>query len=267
VRRRLGLGTGAAVVVAYVAAAVLSGHLSPLARRPLLDGLIPPTPYRWVDPPPELASTNVEPASQTFEVALGERGSETAVLTTADAQVTLILPKNVFPAAPDQRAVSVRIEPLAASAVDEPDPPLLILGNVYRLEAAYRPSRDLAAFGGEARVVLVYPRIANDHGGHEILVSHDGRSWRGSETNDLPSIQQADAAIASLGYVTVGGRPPSPTASSAPGASSSTAATIGIVAGLLVLAVGTAVVLWPSRRRPTGATGSRPTRSRSSRRG
>ena len=99
------IAAGIAIVAFYAATAWLSGQLSPLARRPLLDGLAPPTPYRWVDPPPELASTNLAPAPGTFRVELGTRGSLTAVLTTTDAQVTLILPKGSFAPAEGERAI------------------------------------------------------------------------------------------------------------------------------------------------------------------
>ncbi len=79
------LAIGLAVVAVYVAAAWFSGRLSPLARQPLLDGLIPPAPYRWEDPPPELAPTNVEPTPETALVELGNSGSVTAIVSTDDA--------------------------------------------------------------------------------------------------------------------------------------------------------------------------------------
>ena len=48
---RRALATGAGIALLYVALAVLSGHLSPLARRPLLDGFAPVPQYRWVSRP------------------------------------------------------------------------------------------------------------------------------------------------------------------------------------------------------------------------
>ncbi len=270
--RRVAIVTGLLVVGVYAASAALSGHLSPLARHPLLDGLVPPTAYKWVDPPPELASTNLPPGRQDFPVDLGDAGSKTAVLTTDDAQVTLILPRGAFASAPGEDSIRVRIEPLAASEVAVPAEPAEILGNVYLLEATYRPSGDPAPLAADSRVVLVYPLIANDHGGHEVVVSVDGDTWTAAETNDLPSIQQADAALDTLGYVAVEATNVSPTA--APGGAGSgggsNAAVIAIVAGLIVLVIGTAIVLRPNRPGSAAATGSRresrsPYRSRSSR--
>jgi len=267
--RRVALVMGILVVGMYAASSALSGHLSPLARRPLLDGLVPPTAYEWVDPPPELASTNLAPARQDFQVDLGDAGSRTAVLTTGDAQVTLILPRGAFAGAPGQDSILVRIEPLAASEVDAPAEPGQILGNVYLLEATYRPSGEPAALAANSRVVLVYPLVANDHGGHEVVVSVDGATWDAADTNDLPSIQQADAAIDTLGYVAVSATNVSPTASpggSTEGGGRSNAATIGIVAGLIVLAIGAAIALRPNRPGSAAARDSRPSRSRNTRR-
>jgi hypothetical protein len=235
----------AGVVVAglYAASAAVSGHLSPLARRPLLDGLAPPTPYRWVDPPPELAASNRAPEPGSFRAPLGSEGSRTAVFTTDDAQVTLILARGTFANAPDQRFVEISVEPLAPTAVAVPEEPLRITGNVYLLEAVYRPSGDPAPLAIDTRVVLTYPLLSNDHGGHAVVLSTDGERWRATDTNDLPSIQQADGPIDALGYVAVAGTPAAATASPGGADGGSAVATIVIVAALVVLAVGAAVAL------------------------
>jgi hypothetical protein len=230
------------VALAYLASALWSGHLSPLARRPLLDGLTPPTAYRWVEPPPELAATNEPPTPGTFDVDLGNGGSETAVFTTDDAQVTLILPEGSFADARDQRSVRITVEPLAGE-VAHPDDPLRVVGNVYLVEAAYRPSGDPADLSSLATVVLVYPLLANDHGGHSIIRSATGERWEALETDDLPSIQQAGADIDGLGYLSVAGEPASPTVGASEDDAGSSTATIVIVAALLVLAVTAALLL------------------------
>jgi hypothetical protein len=238
---------GVAVVAVYVATAWFSGQLSPLAQRPLLDGLVPPAPYRWVDPPPELASTNVEPTPVTTVVKLGNRGSATAIVSTDDAQVTLVLPRGAFGNAPQQQSVRVRIEPLPPDAVEPPEPPLRILGNVYRLRGNYVPSGEAAPFESvSARVVLVYPFISTDHWQHAVIVSRDGESWTAVETNDFRGIQQADGPIDALGYVAVtqtGMRAsPAPTADDGVDV-----VTIGIVVGLVALAAGAVWAVRPAR--------------------
>jgi len=232
------LGAGLGIAVIYAATAILSGHLSPLARQPLLDGYGPPTPYRWVDPPPELAATNEKPTPGRFEVNLGNKGSETAVFTTGDAQVTLIFPEGSFANAEGQRSVKVTVEPLPSSIV-HPEEPLNAVGNAYLIEATYLPSGDAAKLASLATVVLVYPLLAN-HGSHSMIWSRSGNTWRALDTDDLPSIQQAGADIDELGYLSVAGQPLSPPAGAGT-ADGGSVATIAIVAGLAVLVV---VALW-----------------------
>lgn len=251
------LAIGIAVVAVYVATAWFSGQLSPLARRPLLDGLIPPAPYRWVDPPPELASTNVDPTPVTTVVDLGNRGSETAIVSTDDAQVTLVLPRGAFGTAPQQQSVRVRIDPLPPDVVEPPEPPLRIIGNVYRLRGNYVPSGDRAPIQSVGtRVILVYPFFPTDHWQHAVISSADGESWTAVETNDFRAIQQADGPIDALGYVAVaqtGMR-----AAQAPTADGGVdVATVAIIAGLVALAAGAVWAIRPargsSRRRPGGS--------------
>jgi hypothetical protein len=240
--RSRALGAGLAVVLVYAATAILSGHLSPLSRRPLLDGLAPPTAYRWVEPPPELAATNQKPTPGTFTVNLGNDGSKTAVFTTDDAQVTVILPEGSFAEAEGQRTVEVTVEPLAG-ATAHPDDPLHVVGNVYLVEATYQPSGEAAKLANPANVVIVYPLLANDHGSHAIIWSRSGERWKALETDDLPSIQQAGADIDDLGYLSVAGQPASSIAGSGTSGGGSSVATIAIVAGLIVLALVAAFLL------------------------
>jgi hypothetical protein len=247
--RARALGAGVAIAIVYLASALLSGHLSPLARRPLLDGLAPPTAYRWVEPPPGLAATNKQPADLSVDVALGTNGSKTSVPTTDDAQVSLILPQGAFANAEGQRSVVVTIDPVAPSTVSAAQPPLHILGNVYELAATYAPSGKKAPLQVLSTVVLVYPLLANDHGGHTVLWSRTGDTWRTVQTDDLPSIQQAGGDLDALGFVAVAAEPASATGAAGSGSGSS-GVTIAIVAGLVVLAAVTAFLL--RRRNASG---------------
>lgn len=259
-RRGAAAATGVAVAAIYAVSAAWSGHLSPLARRPILDGVAPSVPYRWAEPPPELASTNLAPAPGAFRVELGNRGSVTKVFTTDDAQVTVILSARTFAPSADQRAIEVAIEPLGGSEVTPPEPPLQILGNVYRIEATYVPSGDDARLRSDARIVLVYPFSTTLHR-HEVVVSPDGEAWTAVDTNDLPSIQQADGVTSTMDYVAIAGRPGSPAPPSGEGGGSN-AATIAIVFALVVMAIGAVVALrpWGSGRSGGKKPPSRPAR-------
>ncbi len=245
-RRRI-VASGVLVAGAYVVAVAISGQLSPLARRPLLDGMAPPAPYRWVDPPAALAADNLPPTAGSFRVPLGAAGSATEVFTTEDAQVTLILAEGAFVAAARADAVRLEVTPVAPSDVGPPPPPLEIVGNAVRIDATYEPSGEgIDEVAADLRVVLVYPFEPNQHGGHTIVTSTDGQTWTAAETNDLPSIQQADALVTSLGYVAVAIEPGvSPRA--APETDVATGPAIAIGIGLVVLVAITVFLLRPRR--------------------
>ena len=163
--RARALGWGVLIVALYVAGAIVSGHLSPLARRPLLDGFIPPAPYRWVDPPPELANSNLPPASGKTRILIGPQGSAAAFFATDDAQVTLNVPKGAFPARPGNDAVVVTIEPVDPASVGALPGRLSVKGNVYLIAAAYRPTGDRAQRLDASMVaILTYPSLSDDLG-------------------------------------------------------------------------------------------------------
>ncbi len=257
--------TGAVVVAAYIASAALSAHLSPIAGRPLLDGLAPPEPYRWADPPTELEPTNRPPTPGSFRVPLGPLASRTAVFTTDDAQVTVILAEGTFEPVEGARAVRLTIEPVSPAEVERPEPPLEIVGNVVRLRASYLPSGDpVRTVGKRPRVVLTYPFSAGQHGGHSVIQREAG-AWVAVETNDLPSIQQADGLIDALGDVAVAvDRSAAPGGS--PGGGGNRVATVGLVAGIVILAlvaawlIGRPLLSGASRSGRGADTGSRPRR-------
>ena len=232
---------GVAAVLAYLTLAALSGHLSPLARHPLLDGTSPiVVPYRWVTPPPELAGTNQAPIPGDFTIKYTERGSRPDVLTTDDAQVTLIPVAGTFPAAPGQEAVHLTVTPLDPSSVSPPAEPLEIVGNVIQLKATYEPGGDpIDTIDKPLETILVYPLPPNVHTtSHVLIFSSDGKTWERSDGTDSTAIQQAEGPVRTLGYVAVAADV-SATSSPSPAASGGNS-TLGIV--LIVLAVCAALV-------------------------
>ena len=203
-RRALLAGLGAAVL--YLAGAALSGSLSPLARRPLLDGFAPPPAYRWVSPPPALAAGNKRPASAAVSLQLDpQTGSEASVLTTSDVQVSLALSMGAFPAVEGKTSVQLSAQPLDPSRFAAPPPGWLFVGNVYRIRAAYLPGGPEApTLRIPGLLALFYPGLPDNllHR-HTILASADGSSWRAIHTTDSAAQQQASADVRSLGYFAV----------------------------------------------------------------
>ncbi len=195
----------------YLAGAVVSGRASILARRPLLDGLAPPTPYRWVKPPPELAAGNKPPASTRFTLQLTPAGSRLGAFSTSDGQVNLVLSQGAVPARAGQTGVEVTVDPVDPATLGPVPSGLVTAGNAYRIQASYRPSGDeVQALGGQSSVGLVYPLLATavaDPAGHVVLSSADGRAWEQLSSTDTPGTHQVSAGLKRTGYVQVGVAP------------------------------------------------------------
>jgi hypothetical protein len=207
-RSRTAVLVGIGVAVLYLAGAALSGRASVLARRPLLDGLAPPVPYRWVKPPPDLAASNKAPASLRFEVELDASGSRLGAFSTSDGQLNLVLSEGAVPASQGQTSVAVAIDPVDPATLAPAPPGLLVAGNAYRIQAAYRPSSArIDTLGGRSSVGLVYPLLATavaDPSGHVVLSSADGRAWERLPSTDTPGTHQVSAGLKRTGYVEVG---------------------------------------------------------------
>ena len=212
-RSRLVLLVGVGIVVLYLAGAVVSGRASILARRPLLDGLAPPTPYRWVNPPPEQAANNKPPASTRFTVELTAQGSRLGAFSTSDGQINLVLSEGAVPARPGQTGVEVAVDPIDPATLGPAPSGLIVAGNAYRIQASYRPSgHKVEALGGQSSVGLVYPLLATavaDPSGHVVLSSADGRAWERLPSTDTPGTHQVSAGLNRTGYVEVGVAPAS----------------------------------------------------------
>ena len=210
-RSGLALLTGLGIVALYLAGAAVSGRASILTRRPLLDGLAPPTPYRWVSPPPEMAASNKPPASTRFTVDLTPEGSQLGAFSTSDGQINLVLSQGAVPARPGQTGVEFTVEPVDPATLGPPPSGLITAGNAYRIQGSYQPSGDkVDALGGQSSVGLVYPLLATavaDPGGHQVLSSADGQAWEALQSTDTPGTHQVSARLARTGYVVVGVTP------------------------------------------------------------
>ena len=238
---RVALLAGVGIVLLYLAGAGVSGRASMLARRPLLDGLAPPTPYRWVNPPPELAAGNKAPASTRFTVKLQADGSRLGAFSTSDGQVNLVLSKGAVPARSGQAAVEVAVDPVDPATLGPAPSGLVVAGNAYRIQASYRPSgTKVKALGGQSSVGLVYPLLATavaDVGGHVVLSSPDGRTWKQLASTDTPGTHQVSAQLNTTGYVQVGVPP------SAGGSGSDQRSRILLLASAVAVAIVAAALL------------------------
>ena len=249
----------------YLSGAALSGHLDPLDRRPLLDGLAPPPAYQWVDPPAALASTNRQPRAKTFpltsETATYDpaTGSGAGVFSISDYQASLALGVGAIRPVQGARHVILTMRPLApAPDVVIPDG-YGIAGNVIQITAQYRPAGgEVTGLAGDAQLMLQYPLVyfgIDD----TLLRSSDGKTWEVVKSTDHLGQQAVIGDIDRLGFYAVGQTAGTERAPSAPGAGSSRSFPVTIVAGLLFVAVFAAIgALWRSR----GSRGAAPSRYR-----
>jgi hypothetical protein len=229
------------MVVLYLAGAAVSGRASILARRPLLDGLAPPTPYRWVNPPAELAAANKAPASTRFTVKLQADGSRLGAFSTSDGQINLVLSEGAVPPRSGQTDVEVAVDPVDPAPLGPAPAGLVVAGNAYRVQASYRPGgAKVEALGGQSSVGLVYPLLATavaDVGGHVVLSSPDGRAWKQLASTDTPGTHQVSAQLNTTGFVAVGVPP------SAGGSGSDQRSRVLLLASAVAVAIVAAALL------------------------
>ena len=244
--RRRATRAGLAVVVGYAVLAALSGHLSPMARGPLLDGLLPPT-YRWVNPPPELASTNKKPSEGIFTLQMGPGGVLGQVVLTPDDQATVVVDDGTIAPHGGDRQVMVQISPLDPATLSPPGDGLVTFGNVYRTSATYEPSgAKVTSILKPMDVILSYPATVNlRSASHSVYVSRDGKAWTKLKSTDNHTMEQAEAKVSGLGYVQVAGvlAPVPNTPVPGTGGGSHTTKTILLVAAICLLLVGAGLVL------------------------
>jgi hypothetical protein len=239
VSRRIVVATGIVVLGLYAALAMVSGNLSPLARGPLLDGIGPPQPYRWVNPPPDLAAANLPPSSGSFHVPLDPNGSRAEVFVTSDNQVTVIVPQGSFDPKPGQIEVTLSVTPLDPATLPSPGTKLTIFGNAYRLKAVYQPSGATAPLALPLDVVLLYPVTTNLHASlHQLYVSPDKQTWAVQEGSDSIAQQQAEGPMRTLGYVVVAGKAGTSTITPSPSATGSSGSSTAIVLIVLAACIG-----------------------------
>ena len=207
--RRRAVAFGAVVALTYLGLSALSGSLSPLARRPVLDGFGALPAYRWVTPPPQHAASNVLPDFGRFAVTLDpQTGAEAAVYYTKDNQITMAFQNGAIGPGTGQDSVVLTFTPLDPAGFGK-RPGMTIVGNVARIQGTFRPNGDpVTGLAVPAQVVLYYPRPATTFGfNHTILRSPDGKTWTALPSTDSRGQQLVSANTEALGYFAVGETP------------------------------------------------------------
>jgi hypothetical protein len=202
----MALAAGLGLAVVYVAAAMLSGRISALARHPVLDGFGTPQPYRWVSPPPGQDSSNQQPASKRASLDLTKDGGA-AFVTTSDGQVNVIVGKNTFPPVAGQTSVRITVQPLDPAKLGRPPGGTVVAGNAYLISAVYEPGgKPVGYLSAPVTLTLIYPAVASSGltpPRHTIIRSFNGRSWQPQKTQDSPQGLQAFEETRHFGYFAV----------------------------------------------------------------
>jgi hypothetical protein len=234
---------GVALALVYLGGAALTARLDPLQGRALLDGSFTGAPYQWACPPPALAAGNKEPASVAEEIPVSPQGgSESAGMSTADLQATVLLSQGAFPSKPGESSVLLRITPMCASDAGPLPTGRQPQGNVYRVQATYQLGGDAVdVVQPSAQLVLVYPAPPNP-GTFEgtVFESDDATTWTALRTQISSARHQALAESPRLGYFVVGALPqPTPSFVGTGGGGAGSVLRIVLIA-LLVVGAGTA---------------------------
>jgi hypothetical protein len=167
----------AALALGLIGAALLHGRP---ATPPIFDGIIvPPEPYRWVSPPPNLQAGNKPPLSgeATFPIQNGQVAG--GGVQTQDNQVVMFFGPGAFKAPPGAQSVTCTIVP-----VSNPPPPLPgsdIRGNVYRVGCLAQPGDGAVTVASIFHLTLRFPP-----GPFQEIQFYDGTTWRALKTNRAP---------------------------------------------------------------------------------
>jgi hypothetical protein len=167
----------AALVLGLALAAVLHGRV---AAPPVYDGIVvPPEPYRWESPPPNLRAGNKPPLSgeATLPVANGQVAG--GGVQTVDNQAVIYFGPGTFKAPAGTQTVTCTIEP-------DPNPPpaplgVEIRGNVYRIGCAAQPGGAPVTLASSYHLTLRFPP-----GAFQEIQYNDGSGWRALTTLKAP---------------------------------------------------------------------------------
>ena len=173
-RRPLAVGLALGGLYAIVAVAMLL-----LADRPLLplfDGLAPPPPYRWIEPPPEVAADNQQPTTAQREAPLGPDGSPFLNVTPEDGQAIVVLEAGAVSPNPPESGLRVAVTPRDAGTLGDLPDGLTAASNAYEVAIAYQPS---GAAVPTVRSTTTASSIALTGAGLSdvMLFSPDGAEW------------------------------------------------------------------------------------------
>src|SRR6266513_2544844 len=166
-----------ALALGLMAAALLHGRM---AIPPVYDGIIvPPEPYRWESPPPNLAAGNKPPLPGDVTLPIQNGQVAGGGVQTGDNQAVMYFGPGAFKAPAGATGVKCTIAP-------DPNPPappagVEIRGNVYRVGCVGEPGSGPATVVSNYHLTLRFPP-----GAFKEIQFNDGTGWRPLPTLTAP---------------------------------------------------------------------------------
>jgi hypothetical protein len=234
-------------VAVYLVAVTVTVALRHDGARPLYDGFIAPTSYRFVDPPAFFAPGNVPPHRLVMSIPLDSAGSAAAGFATSDGQFVVNIGKGAIAAAPGATMVAVRVTPLSPRRLAAVPDGLRPNGNAYRVEMTYEPTGAAVTRLAEPGTMLIeIPEL-----GTALFTSPDATAWTTVAAQPIPPRQLSmSAQFRAPGYYL--GATSLPELASPAGRSHRTAIVLGVATAVLaLLAFAIAYVVARRRRRPS----------------
>jgi hypothetical protein len=213
--------TAAGVAAVYVIAAAATVSVSGHHVLPLFEGIGPPSPYQWVNPPPAFAASNVKPKAGTTDLTLtGPRQPQFA--SSPDGQCLLSVPAAAFSPHDGDTKITVTVTPVDVATLGPLPQGVAADGNAYRIDLAYQPSKtQLPSLAADGNVVLTAPHQANS-----MLYSADGRTWTNLPVQPFGDPTMIGATFHQPGWYIAGADPSKISGTTGPGAAG-TAGTVG----------------------------------------
>jgi hypothetical protein len=171
------------VLLGLTLAIVLHGG----GRPPLYDGLpLPETPYRYVNPPPDMAASNQPPESGQTTLPVENGQVPGGGMQTGDGQVLVFFGLGALRASSSAKTVTLRIDPVT----DPPAPPSgsQIRGNVYRISGTELPGGAAVTVIHGYNITMRYPP-----GPFKELQLYDGSEWHALPTTTVSNNPYAGA--------------------------------------------------------------------------
>jgi hypothetical protein len=172
--RRFLTTSGVVVVAAYLVAIAVTSLISGHRVLPLFEGIGPPQPYMWVNPPPEFAATNIKATAGSADFAL-TGPAEPDFVASHDDQCILNLAASPFPPHGSDTTVHAVVTPLDPATLGPLHfgPSVVPDGNAYQIALTYTPSgTPVTKIVSDGDVVLTTPHRAD-----ALFYSTDGMTW------------------------------------------------------------------------------------------